>query len=130
MIDNYEEAIALTQKMEAQLPIWVHPTPQLLKTIEEKGEKRYKTTDLFEIDSLFYAGDMGGITCTFKADPEGKVAISASLTHLRIPKDHPLALEIEAYQKRRVFRLALADAKKGKARRLAMKNRPKKGFGG
>ena len=39
MIDDYDQAIALTEKLKAHLPITVYATPELLKTMETKGEK-------------------------------------------------------------------------------------------
>ncbi|MCU0534751.1 MAG: hypothetical protein MUD14_12730 [Hydrococcus sp. Prado102] len=129
MIDDYEKAIALTEKMEAQLPISVYATPQLLKTMEEKGEKCDRDR-LFTIEKVHYSGDMGGITCALTPDSKSDMVFAVSLTHLRIPDDHPLASEIQSYQKKRTLRLAIADGKMGRAKRLAKQDRKKKGFGG
>jgi hypothetical protein len=64
-----------------------------------------------------------------KLAPTAKSLVCASLTHLKIVNNHPLADEIQVYQKKRAMLLALEDGKKGKAKRLAQQSRPKKGFG-
>jgi hypothetical protein len=125
MIDESEKAMALIEKMEAQLPILVYATPQLLETMERQEEK-YSKNQIFSIKSVHYAGDMGGITCTFSPDKE--TVYSVSITHLRIPENHILAEEIKAYQRQRVRQLAIKEGKLGRAKRLAKKSRTKKGF--
>ncbi|CCQ56323.1 hypothetical protein CWATWH0005_2369 [Crocosphaera watsonii WH 0005] len=52
----------------------------------------------------------GGIVCAVEKSPEDTVYIS-SVTHLKIPDDHPLVSEIRDYQNRRKYRLAVAEGK-------------------
>jgi hypothetical protein len=40
--------------------------------------------------------------CSLGGDPEDKEVYVCSLTHLRIDPSHPLAAEVQAYQKRRI----------------------------
>ena len=127
-IDNPQEVKSLIKKMEAILPIPVRGTPELLKTLANQGDK-YKPDHEFLIEKILYAGDEGGISCVLKLAPTAKSLVCASLTHLRIANNHPLADEIQTYQKKRAMCVALEDGKKGKAKRLAQQSRPKKGFG-
>jgi hypothetical protein len=127
-IDDPVQVRSLMKKMEASLPIPVRATPEVLKAVESKGD-RYKPDHEFLIEKIFYSGDEGGILCTLHSDDDKKSQIVASLTHLRIGDDHPLAVEIRAYQHKRSMRIALQDGKTGKALRIAKQNRPKKGFG-
>lgn len=128
MIDDYDQVIALTEKLNAHLPITVYATPELLKTMEAKGVKCSRDQEL-TIDEVFYAGDMGGITCALRPDHSSQLVFVSSLTHLRIPKEHPLASEIRAYQKKRTIRLAIADGKLQLSLKRS-KSKKKKGFGG
>jgi hypothetical protein len=48
---------------------------------------------------------------------------------LSIDEDHPLAEEIQKYQRKRLIGMALRDKKIGKARRLLKGIKQKKGFG-
>jgi hypothetical protein len=127
-IDNQKQANNLIKKMEESLPIPVYATPQLLKTMEKQGEQ-YKPDREFMIEKILYAGDDGGITCFLKLEPGQKTLFGVSLTHLKIGNDHPLAPEIQDYQKKRTIRLALEAGKTGKAVRLAKQSKKKKGFG-
>jgi hypothetical protein len=127
-IDDPVQVRSLMQKMEASLPIPVRATPEVLKAVESKGD-RYKLNHEFLIEKIFYSGDEGGILCTLYSDDDKKSQIVASLTHLRIGEDHPLAVDIRSYQTKRSMRIALQDGKTGKALRIAKQNRPKKGFG-
>lgn len=127
-IDNPVQVRSLMEKMEASLPIPIRATPEVLKAVESKGD-RYKLDHEFLIEKIFYSGDEGGILCALHSDDNKQSQIVASLTHLRIGDDHPLAVEIRAYQHKRSMRIALQDGKTGKARPIAKQNRPKKGFG-
>lgn len=128
MIDNYEQAIALIEKMEASLPIPMKVTPECLQKIKKEGDK-FSRDHIFMVESVGYAGDEGGIMCVLKADVNDKAVYGLSLTHLRIQDDHPLAAEIKSYQRKRVMRIALVDGKISKAQRLAKQFKKKKGFG-
>ena len=128
MIDNYEQAIALMDKMRNCLPIPIKVTPECLQRMKKEGDK-FSIEHIFMIQLVEYAGDEGGIMCVLKADVNDKAVYALSLTHLRIQEDHPLAEEIKNYQRKRVMRLALQDGKTGKAQRLAKRFKKKKGFG-
>ncbi|NCR42829.1 MAG: hypothetical protein GPJ02_00640 [Microcystis aeruginosa G13-12] len=127
-IDDPRQVRFLIEKMEASLPIPVRATPETLKLAETKGE-RYKPDHQFSIDKIFYTGDEGGIICSLKNELGKQTGLVCSLTHLRIDNDHPLAADIQSYQKKRSMRIALQDGKTGKALRIAKQNRPNKGFG-
>ena len=133
-IDNYAEAQALTEKLAANVPITVTPTKQLVKTLRQQGET-IDPKQSYEIDSVLYSGDMGGITCVLKGGEDGKSAYVVSITHLTIDPDHPLAPEVEAYQQQRARMLAIQDSKGFAAELLAArsaktkKKRRSKGFG-
>ncbi len=127
MIDNYEQAIALLDKMKVSLPILIKITPEAKQKLGKQASNLSKD-HIFTVDSVFYTGDEGGILCSIQIDQEGKEVHLVSLTHLRIQDNHPLAEEIKDYQRKRVARLALQDGKTGKARRLAKQAKKKKGF--
>lgn len=134
-IDDFDQATALKDKMETSLPLMVRATKHLVKGMREKGEKIHLDQS-FEVISVYYSGDMGGIMCALQDNPETKKAIVASLTHLKVDPEHPLADEIQAYQRRRIHRLALNDKGAFVGELLAersmgsQKKRSKKGFGG
>jgi hypothetical protein len=127
-IDNYQKAVALTEKMKTQVPFVVYPHQGLLEIAKQQGDSLNVNQELKVID-VMYAGDEGGIMCALESRPEEKAAYVCSLTHLQVPDDHPLATEIQAYQLHRTVRLALAHGKIGRARRLAKSRSKKKGFG-
>lgn len=128
MIDNYEQAIALVEKMKASLPIPIKVTPESVQRMGKEGDK-FSRDHIFMVESILYTGDDGGIMCMLKSGIDDKEVYGFSLTHLRIQEDHPLAEEIKSYQRKRVARLAIQDGKMGKARRLMKQAKKKKGFG-
>jgi len=133
-IDDEDQATALMEKLKVALPISVYPTQDLAKSLRQQGQN-IDPNRAYEIDSLFYTGEMGGITCTLKADPEDKEQYSVSITHLIIDPTHPLAAEVEAYQRQRVRRLKLQDSRGFAAELLAgrsqqgKKKTGRRGFG-
>lgn len=104
MIDIQEIAMKLIQKMEAQLPIIVHPGTVLIQTMREKGIKLTSKQEL-EIESVHYLGDEGGIGCGIRLATEKEGVMVASLTHLRVIPGQPLTEEIWAYQLERTKKL-------------------------
>lgn len=126
--DDLQRVDLLIKKMEESLPIPVRVTPETLKMIQGKDDK-YQPDHVFFINKIIYGGDEIGITCIFQPNPERNIRVGASLTHLRVVDDHPLAEEIKDYQRKRSIRLALQDWKKGKVKHLAKKKSKKKGFG-
>jgi hypothetical protein len=105
MIDNYEKAMELLDKMKSCLPIPVLPTKEAINKIRQSGVK-VSREDLFQIESVLYLGDMGGIGCAITVPEVLESAVIVSLTHLKIHAGHPLAKEIMRYQKKRTKKLA------------------------
>jgi hypothetical protein len=60
-IDDYRAAQALTEKIKTNSPIQVFPTKELVKGLKAQG-KSIDATQTFNIQDVFYSGDMGGIT--------------------------------------------------------------------
>ncbi len=132
-IDDYAQAFELTEKLKASLPLQIYPTRQMAKGLKAQG-KVLDPSRKYAIDSVFYSGDMGGITCAIKGDDEGKEVFAVSITHLRVDPEHPLAAELQAYQSRRTRGLALQERGGFAAELLrerstpAKKQRSNKGF--
>ncbi len=133
-IDDYNAAIALTEKLAANLPIKAYPTRNMIKGLKAQGQ-RIDPNQEFSICEVNYSGDMGGIMCVLEADLEAESLKIVSITHLSIDSNHPLAPEIEAYQRRRSHRIAIQDSRGFAAEMLkqrsavAKKKSRKKGFG-
>ena len=107
MIDDYVEATELVRRMEARLPIPAHPTGAFIRAMRKNGVRVASGQEL-QIESVLYLGDEGGIGCAVRLSKEQKNPIIASVTHIRVKANHPLAKEIRAYQIKRVRKLALA----------------------
>ena len=105
MIDDPAEVIDLTTRMEGQLPIPANPTGALTRMLRDKGLK-VGANQTFFIQRVFYMSDEGGIMCDVTPTRDTKAAYVVSLTHLRVPMNHPLARDIRAYQQKRVRRIA------------------------
>ncbi|MBW4634438.1 MAG: hypothetical protein KME30_21765 [Iphinoe sp. HA4291-MV1] len=108
-IDEYDEAIALTEKLKETLPMTVRAGKQFLKVLKEQGEKIDPDRE-YTIDYVGYSGDEGGIMCTIAVDPNqpnNKERHFVSITHLKIDPNHPLASEVQAYQRQRIRKLML-----------------------
>jgi hypothetical protein len=110
-VDNYFEAKALTQKLEASLPIKVKVGKELLKMLKKRGAIINSEKE-FEVNWVAYSGDEGGIMCRLvskKDNPEDedKEQYVVSITHLKIDPDHPHAEEIATYQRERNRKLIL-----------------------
>lgn len=133
-IDDHEQAMALTEKLKASLPLQVYPTQQMAKGLKAQGKSLDPDRE-YTVDSVFYSRDMGGIICALKGDPEDKEVFAVSITHLKIDPKHPLAAELQAYQSRRNRGLAIQDrggfaAELLGERSTATRKKPnKKGFG-
>jgi hypothetical protein len=111
VIDNYAQAMALIEKMKDNLPITVYAGTVLIQTLRRGGTKITAKQEL-QIHDVLYLGDEGGIAGAIYLPGEQKTATVASLTHLRIPPDHPLAVEIQAYQLARNQKLIRAGSTK------------------
>ncbi|MEH2390465.1 MAG: hypothetical protein V7K21_01920 [Nostoc sp.] len=110
-IDDYNAANALTEKLKESLPIKARAGKEFLKTLKQKGEDADPDRE-FEIDFVGYSGDEGGIMCGLKEpnNPESKEKYVSSITHLKIDHNHPLAAEVQAYQRQRIRKLMLQDS--------------------
>ena len=125
MIDDAEKTQELLSKLTEQLPITAYPGKELMKMMQSSGELADEKKQL-EIEQVMYGGDEGGILCALKAWENSKQAYVVSITHLKIPREHPLGREIRAYQKQRTLRLSLLEGK-GKGKRGVKKSK-NKGF--
>jgi hypothetical protein len=93
MIDDYRQARALMRRMEAQLPIPVRATGELVRLMKPHGVKLKRNQEL-SIKALFYLGDEGGISCD--VTPAGVAsAVVCSLTQMKISPEHSLTKETE-----------------------------------
>jgi hypothetical protein len=132
-IDDHRAAQALTEKIKTNLPIQVFPTKELVKSLKAQG-KPIDATQTFNVQNVFYSGDMGGIICALENALGVKEVLTVSITHLKIDPNHPLASEIEAYQRQRIQRLAIQNGREFAAEVLKQrspqtKKNSKKGFG-
>jgi hypothetical protein len=84
----------LIDEMKNSLPLYVYPTPHLLKTVNSLLSKTR-----LEVTSVMDSGDAGGITCGIKLGDE---VLFVSLTHLDFRDEHPLQEKIKSYQKERI----------------------------
>jgi hypothetical protein len=125
MIDNYAEAMALIEKMKAHLPITVYAGTVLVQTLRRGGEKITPKQEL-TIQDVLYLGDEGGIGCAIELPGEQKSVTIVSLTHLRIPPDHALAAEIQAYQLARNKKLMGTGPAKPSQFTIKPRKKPKK----
>jgi hypothetical protein len=104
MIDDCAKAMELLEKMKAQLPIPARPGRAFLQAMRKNGMSIRSGQELL-IESVLYLGDEGGIGCAIQLPDKGIVTI-ASLTHIQVEANHPLAQEIHAYQTERARKLA------------------------
>ncbi|NJL65157.1 MAG: hypothetical protein HC903_29450 [Methylacidiphilales bacterium] len=131
-IDDRSQAMALTEKLKASLPMKVRPGKQFLRMLKEKGEIANPDRE-YEVTSVLYSGDEGGISCALASETTDKTAYVVSITHLEVDSSHPLAAELKEYQSQRTRKLFLQD-KGGFAKELLANKsvKPKKrssGFG-
>jgi hypothetical protein len=134
-IDDFVEAQALTDKLQDTLPFKVLPTKFFLNFLLDRGESVPADAE-FVVESLFYSGDGGGIICALADSPvfsNSQEKMVISISHLKIDPDHPLAMEVIEYQRKRIHRLKLQD-KGGFAAELfaktpSTKRKKKSGFG-
>lgn len=131
-IDDYGQAIALKNKLEAALPFRIRPGKQLLKAMKDDPVSAKTWLD---VNSVMYAGDEGGILLSLvPSGDSAKSVYSTSLTHVVFDPEHALAAEVQAYQRERTRRLMMQDrggfAAELLAQRSAQKRKTKrKGFG-
>lgn len=128
MIDNQQEVQELIALLEQHLPLRVFPTEPLVESIRHRGGD-LTIHDPVEVESVLYLGDEGGIACAIEID-DGKSVVMASITHLRIDRNHLLAGRIQAYQARRVERIEATERRGSSAprsRRPTQRKRKKTG---
>jgi hypothetical protein len=83
MIDNFEKAIELMEDMKSVLPISVRPTPEILQMLNRKSIP-FPDKGEWQIETLLYSGDEGGIVCGICLSKDSKEVLLISLTHLRV----------------------------------------------
>lgn len=135
-VDDYKVAIALTEKIKEYLPVTVRPTKELSKLLKKQGVD-LANQQAMVVDDVFYMGDEGGISCSIESEESSDKAHIVSITHLVIDPDHPLAPEIQSYQRQRIRALKLQNSRSFMAEmnRLsssapdAKKKRGDRGFG-
>ena len=134
-IDDPVLARQLYLDMESSLPINVRITERGFEGLKEQSVSISNAELVYQIESLFYTSDMGGILCSLNRevsedaeDDEKRNAIMISLTHLRVDPSHPLAARIKEYQKIRNTRLAISNS--GMRLKPFKSNKKKRGFGG
>jgi hypothetical protein len=123
-VDNYAEAIALTEKIEAHLPIIAYPSKPYLKLMKQQGERVSSNQELV-IDSVMYTGDEGGICCAIQPQAADKQVYVVSITHLEVDPLHPLAPEIQQYQRQRT-RTLMQQNSRGFMAEMRQLSEPKK----
>ena len=77
----------------------------MVRSLRQDGIKISSKRQI-QIINVMYSGDEGGIMCALKGTGDDKTAVLVSLTHLRLPTDHPLAKDVRAYQITRTQKLA------------------------
>lgn len=109
-VDDYKTAIALTEKIKANLPITARPGKQYLKLMKKQGTPIANDHKMV-ISSTLYMGDEGGICCGIEPGEAAQQAYVVSITHLEIDPDQPLAVEIQAYQRQRTHKLMMQNSR-------------------
>jgi hypothetical protein len=107
-IDDYDSATSLSNQLDASVPFNVRPGKPLLKMMKSKGTPMSTERD-YAVEKVIYTGDEGGILCMLQGAATDKEIVGASITHLIIDPDHPLAESVKAYQRQRSHRLRLQD---------------------
>jgi len=105
MIDDPTQVTALMQKMKAHLPIPAQATNALVRNLRASAVN-IASKRRMQIEKVMYLGDEGGIGCALKVPGQEDTAVVVSLTHLRLPRTHPLAPDVRAYQIARTKKLA------------------------
>lgn len=109
-VDDYEVAIALTEKIKKYLPITAQPTKGLSKLLRNQGAD-LANHQVMVVDDVFYMGDEAGISCGIESEESSDARHVVSITHLIIDPDHPLAAEIQSYQRQRIRALKLQNSR-------------------
>lgn len=136
-IDDPVFARQLYLEIQASLPINVRINEVGFQGLKEQSVYLSEPDAVYEMDRVFYVGDMAGILCSLNTkdaevsspdqDDQESRALVMSLTHLRVDTSHPLAGKIREYQKQRSMRLAIANS--GRTLKPIKSKKNKKGFG-
>ncbi len=95
--NEYEQ---FTEKLKAILPFEAKPSRELVVAMRNKIPMTLKS--ILIITSVYNSGDINGIICTTEIEKE---VFACGLTHLVIPADNSLHVEIRKHQERRIKRL-------------------------
>ena len=104
-VDDVPKAIELVEKMKSALPITARPSKILVNALKKQGMSLNPYRDV-QIREVHYMGDEGGITCNITPAGKETTPLLCSITHLLVPHEHPLYVEIRKYQKEREDKLA------------------------
>lgn len=108
MIDNPEQVDRLLGRLQKNLPFDAGLTPRLAETIRKQAPHS-PVPRKCQVTWISYGGDEAGIVCKLDlGDERGSLVFFASITHLIVRPDMPLARDIAAYQKHRIKRLRRA----------------------
>ena len=104
-IDQVKKSKKLVEKIQANLPIIVRASKDLLKILRKQG---FPISDrqTLSVKNAFDAGDEMGIACDITPPGKHKQVLICSLTQLEIVGESPLADELRVYQERRKRKLA------------------------
>ena len=104
MIDDIAKTMALTEKMQAALPMEAFATKEVRRALQEQSNKPFPRE--CNITEIRYMDDDGGIACHLDFGFSGIQNVYViSITHLKFDRRNPLTREIEAYCKHRIKRL-------------------------
>jgi hypothetical protein len=104
-VDDVPKSIELVEKMKSALPITARPSKILVNALKKQGMPLNPYWDV-QIREVHYMGDEGGITCNITPAGKETTPVLCSITHLLVPHEHPLYVEIRRYQKEREDKLA------------------------
>ena len=103
-IDDPIQVEALLKKMGRYLPIRAEIQRRTANSLRARGVSIPLHRQI-AIQKTFYHGDEGGIVCAISPTLDDE-AVVISITHLKIPYNHPLEKDIRAYQQTRIKKLA------------------------
>jgi len=101
-MDIKEQYESLTVELKKTVPFKVFPIRALVQELRNKGHEITLKTELI-VKDIYNSGDITGIVCMIEAT--GNEPLACGLTHLDVPRSHPLFKEIIAYQKKRNKRI-------------------------
>lgn len=93
----------LIKEMERSLPIRMYPLNASVQYLREQGLD-LPADKALPVTKVMDSGDVGGVMCQIEYDEKQHILIS--ITHLKVPIEHPLSMKILAYQRHRIKKLA------------------------